>query len=138
MPELMKNQYYNYASLHELALRVNAVYPSFEGDDFVGDTVDETWDALELKARMRRITVNLGKQFLTDYEQALGVIDQVVAGYPVGLNDNALIYFPDFVEVYGQDERHFDLSIAAIQRYTPLCHGDKPCPASKKTRLQYL
>lgn len=28
------------------------------------------------------------------------------------------MYFPDFVEVYGQDERHWDLSMAALERYT--------------------
>lgn len=138
MPELMKNQYYNYTSLHELALRVKVVYPSFEVDDFVGDTMDETWDALELKARMRRIAVNLGKQLPTDYEQALGIIDQVVAGYPVGLNDNALIYFPDFVEVYGQDESDWDISIAAIERYTPLSTAEfvvRPFIIKHETRM---
>lgn len=120
MAELMKNQYYNYNSLHELALRVKNVYPTFQIDTFVGDVMDETWEALELKARMRKITVNLGRQLPPDYEQILGIIDQVVAGYPAGFNDNALICFPDFVEVYGQDEGNWDLSIAAIERYTPL------------------
>lgn len=81
--------------------------------------MDETWDALELKARMRRIAINLGKHLPADYEQALGIIDRVVAGYPAGFNDYASMYFPDFVEVYGQDERHWDLSIAALERYTP-------------------
>lgn len=120
MPELMKDQYYNYDSLHDLATRITAVYPSFKTSDFIGDIMDGTWETLELKARMRQITVNLGKYLPTDYKQALGVIDQVVAGYPVGYNDNALIFFPDFVEVYGQDECHWDLSIAAIEKYTLL------------------
>ena len=119
MPELMKNKYYNYASLHALALSIKGVYPSFQVDDFVGDIMDETWNALELKARMRKITVNLGKHLPPDYKQALGIIDKVIAGFPAGLYDNALIYFPDFVEVYGQDECNWDLSIAAIERYTP-------------------
>lgn len=34
MPELLKNRY-NYESLQELALRVKAVYPSFQEEDFV-------------------------------------------------------------------------------------------------------
>lgn len=120
MSELMKNKFYNYDSLQELAFRVKAVYPLFQVADFVDDCMDETWEELALKARMRKITVNLGKQLPNDYEQALGVIDKVVAGYPAGLNDNAFIFFPDFVEVYGQEERHWDLSIAALERYTPL------------------
>ena len=118
MPELMKDRYYNHDSLKEQALRIKAVYPPFCVDDFVDDIIDETWDKLELKARMRQITIKLGKYLPADYDQALSIIDKVVAGYPAGFNDYALMYFPDFVEVYGQDECHFDLSMAALQRYT--------------------
>ncbi len=118
MAELLKNRY-NYESIHALALRMKAVYPSFQMNGFVNDIMDETWDGLELKARMRQITIHLGKYLPTDYEQALGIIDKVIAGYPAGFNDFTLMYFPDFVEVYGQDERYWDLSIAALERYTP-------------------
>lgn len=118
MPELMKDKYYNYNSIHELALRIKTVYPSFQDNDFVSDIMDETWNALALKGRMRQITINLGKYLPSDYEQALAILDKVAAGYPEGYNDNAFIYFPDFVEVYGQDECHWNLSIAALERYT--------------------
>ena len=118
MPKPLKNRY-NYESLQELALRIRAVYHTFQIDDFVNDIMDETWDELELKARMRQIAINLGRYLPTDYEQALGIIDKVIAGYPVGFNDYTLMYFPDFVEVHGQDECHWNLSIAALERYTP-------------------
>ncbi|MCD2493105.1 DNA alkylation repair protein [Lacrimispora sp. NSJ-141] len=118
MPELLKNKYFNYNSLHELAVRTEAVYHPFPADTFVSDIMDETWDALELKARIRRIAAHLGKYLPSDYEQALGIIDKVLADYPEGYHDNTLIYFPDFVEVYGQDERHWDLSMSALERYT--------------------
>lgn len=118
MPELMKDKYYNHDSLYELALNIRAVYHSFLVDDFVDDIMDDTWNELELKARMRQITITMGKYLPIDYEQALSILDQVIAGLPPGLNDNALIYFPDFVEVYGQDECNWDVSIAAIERYT--------------------
>lgn len=120
MPKLMKDQYYNINTLHDLASRIKAVYPVFQVDKFIGGIMDETWDGLELKARMRQITINLGKHLPSDYTQAIGVMDQVVASYPIGYNDNALIYFPDFVEVYGQEECYWDLSMAAIERYTQL------------------
>ncbi len=123
MPELLKNRY-NCQSLQQLALGIRAVYPPFQADAFVGDVMDETWEGLELKARMRQITVNLGKHLPADYEQALGIIDQVVAGYPAGFNDFTLMYFPDFVEVYGQDDRYWDLSMAALERYTPLSSSE--------------
>lgn len=119
MPELLKNRYYHADTIRQLALRLKAVYPSFQTDDFVGDIMDETWDGLALKARMRKTTVHLGKYLPTDYAQALAVLDQVVVGYPPGFYDFALMCFPDFVEVYGQDACHWDLSIAALERYTP-------------------
>lgn len=124
MAELMKDKYYNYNSVRELALRITAVYPPFQADHFVSDVVDETWETLELKARMRQIAINLGRHLPAGYEQALGVIDQVIAGYPAGYNDFALMYFPDFVEVYGQEKRHLDLSIAALERYTPFSSSE--------------
>lgn len=123
MPELLKNRH-NYESLHDLASRIRAVYKLFQVDDFLNDTMDATWDSLELKARMRKIAINLGKYLPTDYEQALGVIDRVVVGYPVGFNDFTLMYSPDFVEVYGQAEQHWELSIAALERYTPLSSSE--------------
>lgn len=120
MPERMKDKFYNYESLRDLASRMSAVYPSFQKNDLIGDIMDETWDVLALKARMRQITVNLGKYLPANYKQAIGILDQVVAGYPAGYHDNSLIFFPDFVEVYGQDVCHWDISMAAIERYTPL------------------
>ena len=65
--------------------------------DFLNGIMDETWEGLELKARMRQITLNLGRYLPDDYEQALGIIDKVTAGYPDGFNDFTLMYFPDFV-----------------------------------------
>lgn len=117
MTELLKNRY-NYQSLHQLALRIKTVYPVFQVDEFITDIIDETWDKLGIKNRMRKIAINLGKYLPTDYEKALGIIDKVIASYPVGFNDFTLMYFPDFVEVYGQNQCHWDLSIAALARYT--------------------
>lgn len=118
MPELMKDRYYNDNTIHELAMYTKMVYPSFLVDDFIADIMDESWEALGLKARMRHITINLGKYLPPDYEDALGILDQVIAQYPVGIVDSGLLYFPDFVEVYGQDECHWELSMAALERYT--------------------
>lgn len=118
MPDLMKDRYYNYNTIYELAMHISSIYPIFPADNFIADVMDETWNALELKARMRYITINLGKYLPPDYEHALGILDKVIAEYPVGVVDSGLLYFPDFVEVYGQDERHWDLSMAALERYT--------------------
>lgn len=138
MPELLKEKYYNYDSLHDLASRIKAVYPPFQMEAFVSGIMDEAWQGLELKARMRRITIHLGRYLPADYTEALGVIDQVIAGYPVGYSDFMLMCFPDFVEVYGQDERYLDLSIAALERYTPLSTSEfavRPFIINHKERM---
>lgn len=54
MPEVMKDKYYNCDSLHQLAVRIKAVYPSFQVNNFIGDIMEERWESLELKARMRQ------------------------------------------------------------------------------------
>ena len=123
MSELLKNRYH-YESIHELALRVKAVYPSFLEEDFVKSVMNGAWERLELKARMRQISVNLGRYLPDDYEQAIDVLYKVAAGYPEGYNDFTFMYFPDFVEVYGQEERYWDLSMAALESFTILSSSE--------------
>ena len=113
MPELLKDKL-NYDSLHEFAMAVQAVYSSFLADEFIKSTMDETWADLELKARGRQISINLGKYLPADYIAAIGIIDKVALTY-----DGFCKYcFPDFVEVFGQDEINWPVSIDALERYT--------------------
>ena len=115
MPDLLKNMY-NRESLSELALNIQSVYSVFPMDEFLRSIMDNTWDSLELKGRVRQISLNLGKYLPVDYSAAINIIDKVVVSCPTGFFS---IFFPDFVEVYGQDEANWDLSIAALERYTP-------------------
>ncbi len=124
MAEPMKDRYYNAASMQALASHLGAVCPGFPVEAFLRDLMDEAWPALELKARMRHITLQLGKYLPADYEQALGILDRVIVAYPAGDVDSGLLYFPDFVEVYGQEERYWELSMAALERYTPFCTAE--------------
>jgi len=116
MADLIKDMY-SRDYLYKLATDIHSVYSQFQIDDFVSSTMDESWESLELKGRMRQITVNLGKFLPTDYAKAIGIIDKVIANYGSWL-DGFCLYFPDFVEVYGQDESNWDISIAALERYT--------------------
>ena len=61
MPELLKDKYYNTHTLHEMAMSIRGVYPAFQVEDFVADIMDETCKALELKARVRKVTIHLGQ-----------------------------------------------------------------------------
>ena len=113
MAELLKDRL-NHKSLNEFALVIQSVHNSFQVDEFLKSTMDETWDNLELKARGRKITMNLGKYLPADYREAIGIIDKIVTK-----SDGFFcILFPDFVEVYGQDEKYWDISINALEKYT--------------------
>lgn len=124
MAEALKEKYYNAATLHALAQRLRKACPAFPAEEFTAGVMDSTWPTLGLKARIRQITLQLGRYLPADYPQALGIIDKVVAAYSTGALEEAPLYFPDFVEVYGQDERHWDLSVAALERYTVLASAE--------------
>jgi len=117
MADLLKNAY-NKDYLCKLASSIQAAYSQFQADDFVSSVMDETWDDLELKGRMRQITNNLGRFLPDNYADAISVIDKVIINCG-SWQDGFHLYFPDFVEVYGQGESDWDISIAALERYTP-------------------
>ncbi|CZR76868.1 TPA: DNA alkylation repair protein [Clostridioides difficile] len=111
MPELLKNMY-NHESLYEVAVAIQSVYNSFKVDEFIKSTMDETWNNLELKARCRKISMSLGMYLPEDYKEALSILEKSVTGFYFAF------FFPDFVEVYGQDDINWDLSISALERNT--------------------
>jgi len=113
MPEPLKNMY-NPKSIGEYASQIKEIYPAFLLEEFIADILDDSWEELELKARGRRITENMGKYLPEDYPKAIGILNQVapkVTGF-------FAIIFPDFVEVFGQEEKYWDISIAALEEYT--------------------
>lgn len=111
MPELLKNMY-NHESLYKVAVAIQSVYNSFKVDEFIKSTMDETWNNLELKARCRNISMSLGMYLPEDYKEALSILEKSVTGFYFAF------FFPDFVEVYGQDDINWDLSISALERNT--------------------
>lgn len=91
---------------------VQSEWAGFEVARFTMLVMDEGWDELELKGRIRRITMSLGKTLPTDYKEALDVlyaIDERCVGFP-------FLFFPDFVEVYGLMD--WELSMEALERFT--------------------
>ncbi|EQF26988.1 DNA alkylation repair enzyme family protein [Clostridioides difficile CD160] len=111
MPDLLKNKF-NHESLHEVALAIQSVYNPFQVDEFIKSTIDETWDNLELKSRCRKISMNLGKYLPSNYKEAISILEKSVRGFSIAF------FLPDFVEVYGQDDADWDLSISVLERNT--------------------
>ncbi len=105
---------YNEGFLNEFGEKVHNIYREFNPENFTTDVMNESWITLSLKERMRRITEKLGEYLPMDYEDALNVlfsIDEICTGFPY-------LFFPDFVEVYGQAEEHWELSMEALERFT--------------------
>lgn len=117
MAGLFKDRF-NHETLYRLAMEIQAAYTGFPAEKFLHSTMDKTWDGLEFKQRVIQISKNLGEYLPSDYKTAISIIDKVIQNYDVSM-DGLAIFFPGFVELYGQDKEHWDISMAALARYTP-------------------
>lgn len=105
---------YNETFLRQFSDKIYTVLDVFDREGFIADVINESWEELELKARMRRITEALGRYLPMRYEEALDVlfaIDETCIGFPY-------LFFPDFVAAHGQSEEHWELSMKALERFT--------------------
>ena len=116
----------NAESLRNFASAIKSVYEPFPVDEFVISVMDGTWEGLELKARGRQVTINLKKYLPENYADCIAVFDKVVVKlFPSKDSGNHSpgfyflgMSFNDFIEVFGQEEKHWDLSVSALGRYT--------------------
>ncbi|MFC5531524.1 DNA alkylation repair protein [Cohnella yongneupensis] len=103
---------YHEAFIRSFADKVKGAYPPFDTGAFSSAVLGPGWDELELKGRMRRITLSLGATLPSDYGKALAILEAIYetcGGLPY-------LFFPDFVEIYGLND--WDLSIAALAKFT--------------------
>lgn len=100
--------------LLELASKVETVYSGFQTTDFVAAVLDDNWSALSVRGRSKAIAEKLGYFLPPNYEDALEVLFKVAedcSGFPY-------LFFPDFVTVYGHENRYWDLSMLALETFT--------------------
>ncbi|MDO3409553.1 DNA alkylation repair protein [Saccharibacillus sp. CPCC 101409] len=113
MPEPLKN-IYTEAFLTGFAAKLRAVHPPFPAERFALLVMDDGWDRLELKGRIRRISQTLGVLLPGDFGEALRILQRLDAtcmGFPY-------LFLPDFVETHGLTEADFDRSLDALERFT--------------------
>ncbi|WP_211748936.1 hypothetical protein [Paenibacillus sp. Marseille-Q4541] len=113
MAEPLKN-IYSEAFLHQFGLTISAAYASFPVEAFIQQVMDDKWEEKALKERMRTITHAMGTFLPERYEEAIEILFTVhesCSGF-------AYLVMPDFVEVYGQEEKHWDLSMQALEKFT--------------------
>jgi 3-methyladenine DNA glycosylase AlkC len=105
---------YTETFLLDFGKKVQTAYRTFHTAGFIVSVMDETWDRLTLKARTRRIAERLGTFLPGEYEAALDILFAIAddcEGFPY-------LFFPDFVAVYGQEEKHWELSMRALEAFT--------------------
>jgi 3-methyladenine DNA glycosylase AlkC len=113
MADALKDMY-NLAFLQGFAKKVHSAYKRFDEQSFVEKVMQGNWVDLALKQRMRRITLTLGEHLPPSFSEALAIlyaIDDTCNGFPY-------LFFPDFVEVYGESSEHWELAMGALERFT--------------------
>lgn len=111
MPEPLKNMY-TPAFVADLAAALHREWPAFDSKRFTALVFDDTWQERELKARMRHIAECMRATLPPAYGDALAVLRPAAVGFHGFLP----MIFPDFVELYGQDEP--ELSLPALEHFT--------------------
>ena len=113
MSDLLKD-IYTIKFLNDFGDKVHAVYKNFDTKQFINSVLAHSWDELPLKARIHRISEILGEYLPNDFEDALHVlysVNESCTGFPY-------LFFPDFVATFGQQEKHFELSMNALELFT--------------------
>ena len=105
---------FNTDSVGALGAVIQAEYPAFDTQSFATRVFDDSWEDLELKGRMRHITLALGGLLPADYGQALDVLYRVLPA--LGDYGFEKMVFPDYVEVYGLD--NWEASMPALEVFT--------------------
>lgn len=113
MAEPLKNMY-DQAFFDNLTAAFQQVYLAFDRAAFLAQIYDEAWEARTLKERMRHITHVLRRSLPDDYRSALDIMKQ--AAPLLHQYSFQVIFFPDFVEVYGLDD--WDASLPALELFT--------------------
>ena len=118
MAEALKNEI-SPAFLRELCAAIEAKYPAFRRQSFLGRTSEShDWESRELKQRIRTVADALRENLPSGYREAVEILEEASDGI-TGLK--ALV-FCDFVEVYGL--KNWKASMEAMERFTVLCSAE--------------
>jgi len=118
MSEPLKN-IFSRPLVETFAADVQNVWSAFPRQDFLNQLFDKSYEALELKQRIRQISHMLRAQLPEEYPKALDILLQTTQGYLDKHGDKLTfeyIFLPDFVEAYGLD--YPDESIPALETLT--------------------
>lgn len=111
MAEQLKNVYTK-EYIKKLAFKIKDNYKEFDTDSFINSIFDDTWENLELKARMRHMAITLNKYLPFSYKEQLEILKPASKDF----GSFEAMFFQDFVEVFGLDD--FEPSMKALEIFT--------------------
>jgi len=112
MADRLKDIFFTSESLNYLGDKISEAYPEFNKIHFLDLVFNETWEDLELKARMRHVSTALHATLPEDYRQAINILKKIA---PFISGFDAMV-IPDYVEVYGLDD--WGCSLPALGFFT--------------------
>jgi len=118
MPEKLKNLYFTKESIQLLVDTVQESYGGFDVDKFLALVYDDTWEGLELKAKMHHVTLALHETLSQEFPRALEILRRVAPS----IHGFDSMVFPDYVASYGLD--HWEISMPALAFFTTLCSSE--------------
>ena len=118
MPEKLKDIFFTNESIQLLGDAVQQSYRGFDMDQFLVLVYDDTWESLELKAKMHHVTLALRETLPQEFPRALEILRRVAPS----IHGFDSLVFPDYVASYGLD--HWDLSMPALAFFTTLCSSE--------------
>ena len=90
-------------------------FPSFKKELFLQLIFDEKYESRELKDRMHHTAKVLNDVLLGDFTKKIAILKPAAPHCEDGFTG---IFFPDFVEMFGMDEKDYDVSINALEYFT--------------------
>ena len=118
MAKLLKDLY-SKEYINSLANLLQNNYQDFDKTNFVLAVFDDSWNTLELKQRMRHITICIHKYLLLNYKQSIEILKLTYTQIKYKKDKSEAlqnIIFSDFVELYGIDD--FKTSFNALEHFT--------------------
>ena len=100
-----------------LSSKIKKHYKEFNDKEFKKLIFDKNWKDLELKERMRKITLVLNDCLVFEYEKQLDILIKAKNEFsPTDSMGLQAMTFQDFVEVFGLDD--YENSIKALEEFT--------------------
>lgn len=117
MGEPLKNMY-NKEFVDDLLVRLTEFIPDIDKKLFRNQVFTNEWDNMELKQRMRHITITLNRHMSGNFKKDADIIVKLSNILMKETKELSFgyMFLPDYIEVYGQD--HFDISVDALHEIT--------------------